>query len=303
MEIKNRFLRKFVLGEWNVGIANQNFLSLFSKVKQGGTLVIDVQWMKHYHRNSFYADPFIYEVSTDSVKILAEEFFFDRSKGVISLLVIERSTGKLLNKYVVLEETCHLSYPFYNKTSDTLIPESFRNGNWSEYEFDGSKVSNKRIITDSPMIDATPVQYNGKWYVFATTQPNALDELLIYWSDKREGPYKPHPLNPQKKDIKTSRCGGNFFEFNGGLYRPVQDSTHLYGETMHIMKITELTPTSFTEEYYCHVQISNPGKYALGFHTLNFQDDVVIVDGFRERFSPLQVAYNVKLAKHIRKKR
>lgn len=298
----NSFLRKFILGEWNIGIANQDFLSLFSKVEQGGTLVLDVLWMKHHHRNSFYADPFIYEVGKDNVRILAEEFFFDRSKGVISLLDIDRKTGKLLKKAVVLEETCHLSYPFYDLAFGTFIPESFRNDNWAEYDFDGKLASNKRIITDFPMIDATPVLHNGKWYVFATTQPNALDELLIYWSDKREGPYKPHPLNPQKKDIKTSRCGGKFFVYNGELYRPVQDSTHLYGETMHIMKVTELTPLTFNEEFYCDVQILNPDKYALGFHTLNFQDDIVIVDGYRERFSPLQVVYNVKIAWNIYKR-
>jgi len=294
------FLRKFVLGEWNIGIANQDFLSLFSKVEQGGTLVLDVYWMKHYHRNSFYADPFIYEVSADSVKILAEEFFFDRSKGVISLLDIDRKTGKLLNKSVVLEETCHLSYPFYDKAYGTFIPESFRNGNWAEYDFDGKTVSNKQIITDFPMIDATPVQYKGKWYVFATTQPNALDELLIYWSDKREGPYKPHAMNPVRKDIKTSRCGGKLFEYKGQLFRPVQDSTNRYGETMHIMKVNELSPHSYSEELYCDIKIANPGKYSLGFHTLNFQDGMIVVDGFRETFRLICAIYFKKIAPLLR---
>lgn len=296
------FLRKFVLGEWNIGIANQDFLSLFSKVEQGGTLVLDVHWMKHYHHNSFYADPFIYDVGKDTVRILAEEFFFDKSKGVISLLDIDRKTGKLLKKAVVLEETCHLSYPFYDAACGTFIPESFRNGNWSEYNFDGTTSSSKRVIADFPMIDATPIQHNGMWYVFATTQPNALDELLIYLSDKRDGPFKAHPLNPQKKDIKTSRCAGKFFEYNGLLFRPVQDSSNLYGEAVHIMKIVELTPTSFREEFYCNVKISNAGKYAMGFHTLNFQNGVVIVDGYRERFSPFQVIYNVKIARCFYKK-
>lgn len=300
--MKNSFLKKFVLGEWNIGLINQDFISLFSKVKQGGTLVLDVQWMKHQHYNSFYADPFIYEVGADSVKVLVEEFFFDRSKGVISLLDVDRKSGKLLKKIVVLEETCHLSYPFYDKIYGTFIPESFRNGNLTEYDFNGAKVLNKRIITDFPLIDATPVLHNDKWYIFATTQPNALDELLIYWSDKRNGPYTPHLLNPQKKDIKTSRCAGKLFEYNGDLYRPVQESTHLYGEAVHIMKVTELTPYAFREEYYCDVKISNPDMYALGFHTLNFQDDVVVVDGFRERFSPLQVIYNAKIAKYIHRK-
>lgn len=297
----NSFLRKFIIGEWNLGISNHNFLELFSHVKQGDTLKLNVQWMRHHHYNSFYADPFIYRVNTDNVQILAEEYFFTRSKGVISILDIDRETARLNSKKVVLEESCHLSYPFYDDARKTFIPESFRNGNWAEYDFDGNKISNKRIITDFPLIDATPIEHNGKWYLFATNQPNALDELLIYYSDHREGTYIPHPNNPVKRCIKTSRPGGKCFFYNGGLYRIVQDSTLRYGETMHIMKVTDLSPTSFSEELYCHLEIENPGKYFLGFHTLNFVNDFIVIDGFRESFRPLFVIYIVKIRPILKK--
>lgn len=297
----NSFFRKFIIGEWNLGICNQNFNELFSNIKQGDTLKLDVQWMRHHHYNSFYADPFIYSVAKDSVKILAEEYFFARSKGVISILDIDRKTATLKRKKVVLEETCHLSYPFYDESCKTFIPESFRNGNWAAYDFDGNEVSNKRIIADFPLIDATPVEHNGKWYLFATNQPHALDELLIYYSDKREGPYHPHAGNPLKKDIRTSRCGGKFFTYNGQLFHPVQDSTHRYGETMHIMRVTDLSPTTFSEELYCHLDILNPGKFPLGFHTINFLDDFIIVDGFREQLRPLFVVYIAKIRPILRK--
>ncbi len=299
----NNFLSKFLLGDWNVGIANQDFISLLSNVKVGGTIVLDVKWMKHHHRNSFFADPFVFEVGENSISILAEEFFFDRIKGVISQLTIDRNTAKLLKKTVVLEESCHLSYPFYDKEFGTFIPESFRNGVLSEYAFISDTAKLQSTFINAPLIDATPVQHNGNWYVFATTQPNALDELLIYWSDKREGPYKAHPLNPQKKDIKTSRCGGKFFEYDGNLFRPVQDSTHIYGETIHIMRIKELSPTSFKEEFFCDVKIANTGPYSMGFHTLNFQDGVTVVDGFRSVFRPFQVIHNIKIAPLFRKRK
>lgn len=295
------FFKKFIIGEWNLGISNQSFNELFSNVKQGDTVKLNVQWMHHHHYNSFYADPFIYKVSKDNVKILAEEYFFTRSKGVISILDIDRKTAILKHKSVVLEETCHLSYPFYDNLRNTVTPESFRNGNWSEYNFDGSSVSKKRIITDLPLIDATPVEHNGKWYLFATTQPNALDELLIYYSDHREGPYYSHKGNPIKKDIRTSRCGGKFFSYNGQLFHPVQESTHRYGETMHIMRVTDLTPSTFSEELFCHLSIQNPGKFRLGFHTFNFQEDFIIVDGFREQFRPLFVTYIVKIRPILKK--
>lgn len=297
----NPFLRKFIIGEWNLGISNHNFLELFSHVKQGDTLKLNVQWMRHHHYNSFYADPFIYRVNTDNVQILAEEYFFTRSKGVISILDIDRETARLNSKKVVLEESCHLSYPFYDDARKTFIPESFRNGNWAEYDFDGNKVSNKRIIADFPLIDATPIEHNGKWYLFATNQPNALDELLIYYSEKREGPYHAHAANPLKKDIRSSRCGGKFFTYSGQLFRPVQDSTHRYGETMHIMRVTALSPTTFSEELYCHLEIQNPDKYPLGFHTFNFQDEFIVVDGFREQLRPLFVVYIVKIRPILKK--
>ena len=297
----NSFLRKFLIGEWNLGICNQNFIEEFARVPQGGTLKLQTTWMKHHHYNFFYADPFIYKVAKDRVQILAEEYFFTRSKGVISLLDIDRNNGKLLGKQVVLEETCHLSYPFYDEVSRTFTPESFRNGNWVTYDFDGKQVCNKRIIADFPLIDATPVEYNGKWYVFATNHPHALDELLIYQSDHREGPFTPHPGNPVKKCIKTSRPGGKCFVHNGNLYRVVQDSTSRYGETMHIMKVTELSPTTFSEELFCHLEIENPGKFPLGFHTLNFTDDFIVIDGFREQMRPFFVTYIVKIRPILKK--
>lgn len=296
----NSFIEKFVFGEWNLGICNQDFISLFSKVKKGGTLKLNVQWMRHHFRNSFYADPFIFDVGKDCVKILAEEYFYDRKKGVISLLNIDRNTGRLIDKSIVLEETCHLSYPFYDKNYGSFIPESFRKGDWEEYSFDGERVTSKRKLTERPLIDATPVEYKGKWYVFATTKPNALDELLIYCSDKREGPYTDHASNPIKRDIRTSRCGGKCFTVNGELYRVVQDSTHRYGECLHITHVIQLTPDIFTEEEWCDIKVANGGKYSLGTHTLNFQADFVVIDGYRDAIRPLFALYVRKLIPLLR---
>jgi len=257
--------------------------------------------MQHHHYNSFYADPFIYKISEDCVSILAEEFFFTRSKGVISLLDIVRTSGKLLNKKIILEETCHLSYPFYDEVRKTVIPESYRNGNWAEYDFDGHVVSNKRITAAFPLIDATPVVWNDVTYIFATAQPKALSELLIYYIDEKTGNYIPHPNNPVKDDIKTARCGGKCFTFEGDLYRVVQDSTRRYGESLHIMKVTELSKSKFAEELFCDIVIDSDDKYPLGVHTLNFEKDFVIIDGFREKFRPFFALYIYKIVPFINK--
>lgn len=294
-------IKKFIIGEWNLGICNIDFIKEFAKVKRGGELRLPVKWMRHRRYCSFFADPFIYSADKQSAKILSEEYIFPRKKGVISLCTIDRFTGKLLRRKEVLEETCHLSYPFFDGKTCRIYPESFRNGNWTSFYFDGEKVSDKRIITDFPIIDATPVEWNGKWYVMATTQPNALSQLLIFVGDTPEGPFIQHPLNPVKDDISTSRPGGECFVQDNQLFRIVQDSTTRYGESLHIMRVTVLTPNDFKEEFYCDVVPENPSPYNLGFHTLNFKDDIVVVDGYRERFRPFLAIYIYKLIPFFKK--
>ena len=297
----NGLLKKFVLGEWNIGICDQNFITEFRKVKKGGIIRLYPKWMKHNHFGSFFADPFIYKLEKEKVAILAEEFIFSRSKGVISCCSINRRTGRMIDCNVVLEETCHLSYPFYDSETQLLAPESCRNGNWAIYKFDGKTVTDKHIIIDEPLIDSTPIEWKGRWYLFSVKQPKALDQLLIYSADSRRGNYKPHPLNPVKECIRTSRCGGKCFIVDGELYRAVQDSTNLYGECMHITHVKELTPTTFVEEDWCDIQIEYKGGYKLGMHTLNFQDDFIVIDGYREVFRPFFAIYIYKIVPILRK--
>lgn len=294
-------LKKFTIGEWNLGISNTDFLTEFAKLKQGETLHLTVKWMRHHRSRSFFADPFIYNISSQTAEILAEEFIYPLKKGIISLCTINRKTGKLIRREKILEETCHLSYPYFDDTTHRFYPESFRNGNWANYNFDGVRVTDKRIAADFPIIDATPVEWHGKTYVFATTQPNALSQLLIFVSDSPDGSFKAHRQNPVKDNIATSRPGGKCFVHNGQLFRIVQDSTTRYGEALHIMRVADLTPDDFKEEFYCDIILDNPKPFNLGVHTLNFKDDVVIVDGYRERIRPFLAIYIYKIVPFLKK--
>lgn len=294
-------LKKFTIGEWNIGISNTDFIKEFAKIKQGEALHIPVKWMRHRKSLSFFADPFIYQTADDVVNILAEEFIFPKNKGLISLCTIDRKTGRLVKRAIVLEENCHLSYPFYDESTHRFYPESFRNSNWASYSFDGEKTDDKQIAADFPVIDATPVEWNGKYYLFATNQPKALSQLLIYIADSLNGPFKAHRQNPVKDCIATSRPGGKCFVHEGQLFRIVQDSTMRYGEALHIMRVTNLTPDEFSEEFYCDITLDNPNPYNLGVHTLNFKDDVIIVDGYRERIRPFLAVYIYKVLPLLRK--
>lgn len=297
----NSFLKKFVIGEWNLGICNQDFLAEFKKVEKGGTLTLNVRWVRHSRPGSFFADPFIYSVDKEKAVILAEEYIFSIVKGVISLCTVDRESAKMTGRKAVLEESCHLSYPFYDEKTCRIIPEASRNGYWASYRFDGEKITDKRIMVPEPLIDCTPVEWNGRWYLFAVEQPNALDRLLIYSSDSRDGEYTPHPLNPVKDDIRASRPGGKCFMLNGELYRIVQDSTHRYGECLHITHVTELSPAAFEEEDWCDIAVESDGRYSLGAHTLDFKNDFIVIDGYREVLRPFFAIYIYKIVPMLRK--
>lgn len=296
----NSFLKKFVIGEWNLGISNENFLKEFAQVQEGGTLVLKITWMKHKKGYSFFADPFIYAVEPAKAYILAEEYIYPRKKGIISMCCIDRCDGNLLSLESVLEEDCHLSYPFYNKDTELMIPESCRINRWCSYSKVAKKMKLTKELAPLPLIDATPVTWNGEKYVFGSFLPNALSELFVYHVGK-DGELIPMPGNPQKTDIATARCGGKFFEHDGRLFRIAQDSTHRYGEAIHIMEVTKLTPTEFTEKHYCHVELCSDGTFSLGCHTLNFEGDFIVVDGYRERFRPWLAIYMHKIAPQLRK--
>lgn len=294
------FLRKFIIGEWNLGISNQNFLKEFARVEAGGVLVLDIKWMKHKQSHSFFADPFIYYLESSQAYVLAEEYLYPRKKGVISMCRIERCSGKLRSLRTVLEEECHLSYPFYDRNSQSMIPESCRLGRWSSYHKVGNEMEVDEQLSSLPLIDATPVSWKGEKYVFASLLPNALSELYVYHLNQNRE-LVPLPGNPVKTDIATARCGGKFFEFDGRLFRIAQDSTLRYGEAIHIMEVLSLSPTEYSEQLYCDVELRSDGKYPLGCHTLNFEDDFIVVDGFRERYRPWLAIYISKIVPLLRK--
>lgn len=294
------YINKFIIGEWNLGFSNEDFIKKFAKVNVGGTLVLNITWMKHKHSNSFFADPFIYSLELDRAFILVEEYLYPRKKGIISMCCIDRKTGRLLSLKPLLEEARHLSYPFYDKDTKLIIPESCRLNRWSSYQNMDGEIKLAKELAALPLIDATPVTWNGEKYVFGSFLPNALSELYVFHVGE-DGELIPLPGNPQKTDISTARCGGKFFEYDRRLFRISQDSTHRYGEAVHIMEVTKLTPTEFAEKYYCNVELCSDGAFPLGYHTLNFEGNFIVVDGFRERFRPILATYIYKIAPLLRR--
>ncbi len=285
------FFDKLKLGVYNVGIIEKSARDIINSDKK-----IKIRWVKHKYRDRFFADPFLFSVDEDYYYILAEEFPFYTNKGVISMLTVDRRSMKLKKRKTVIEEDVHLSYPLvYN---DEIIPESFRCNKVNSYKLDDEyNVVSKTTILEHGLIDQTFLVYEGKEWIFATDADNKLYGLKIFYRDIGSDVWHEHKKSPVKSDITNSRPGGKFFELNGKIYRPVQDSEKLYGHRIRIMELQKLSETEFEEKEVKMVSSEGNKPYDMGFHTFNAEDGFVVVDGYREYTSLFIKPMSIKLSR------
>lgn len=287
-------LNKFLLGVWNVGIIEKPVQSIL-KDKDN----YSVRWVKHKYKDRFFADPFLYKVDDKNYYILVEEFPFYSNVGYISLLTVERKTMKLTKKVKCIQEPWHLSYPFVYKGQ--IIPEAYRSGRVYSYNFSGETISEKKVIFNSGLIDQTFLEYNGLEWIFATSKEDALAGLKIYYRKDAKDEWKEHSKNPVKNDITSSRPGGHFFQFEGVLYRPVQDSKERYGRRIRIMRVDKLSVDEFKETEVAVFDSDRFPPYNKGLHTFNVEGEFVVVDGYKEKHSFFIKPMCVKLPSLMKK--
>lgn len=264
--------KKFRIGYWNIGIIE----SPIEEIMEGHSY--NIQWMKHNYKDRFFADPFVYDSDEENYYILAEELIFTKGKGTIVLLTIDRNSMKLIARKEIFEDEYHLSYPNYE--GDTVVAENYKSGGLYRFYIKENPVRKEQIV-DIPLIDPTFVKYGGKKWLFATTRETVEDpnkKLSIFV--EKDGKFKPHKKNPVKVDVHTARPGGKFFYYKGELYRPAQNSEHIYGEDIRLMKVLRLDEDEYQEEEVMKVSSHSMSRYNLGLHTFNIGNGFVVVDGF-----------------------
>lgn len=73
---------------------------------------------------------------------------------------------------------------------------------------------------------------------------------------------------------KITRNAGNFFEWNGNIYRAAQECNQMYGYAVSIQKIEEID-SIFQMKEVRHIL---PPKGAFGIHTFNTYKGLTVVD-------------------------
>jgi hypothetical protein len=232
----------------------------------------------------FLADPFT--VSNNNISyIYLEDFDYRTSRGCISVYEINKTGYNYLG--VAIEEDFHLSYPFVFNVNNTfyMIPESINAGEIRLYkciDFPLKWEFEKAIIKNIKSADTSIFYHDDKWWLLTNKDTSDLgdycSELHIFYSDSFNSEnWISHPGNPVIFDSICARNGG-FLLSDNKFYRVFQkQGFDMYGESMGIAEITELTTSSYVE----NILFDMPAKYMpniLGNHTFSYDSGLVCFD-------------------------
>lgn len=288
--ILSKYIEKLFFRKWIIGIIRDNIKDII----RSKTFDPDINWLLISSNDTYYADPFLLISKDENFKILVEDFSLDEDYGKISLMTLDKSFNELNHK-ILLDTKSHISYPFIFKENNKtyIFPEAGRSGKLSCYEYDpvNESIDFLKDILDLPLSDSNILKQNDKYWIFGTLYEDISGySLCVFFSDSLLGPYVPHPGNPVKSGLNGIRSAGNFIEVDGIIYRPAQNCQNEYGESITINKVTELTELNVVEEPYFTISINKENRFNYrmhSIHTINAIDDIIVVDGIRLTFSPI----------------
>jgi hypothetical protein len=283
---------------WNIGFSN-----ITPEVFIQGKKLGQIQWMKHTYQDRFFADPFILKVTDYDIVVFAEECLFEKPKGCIVELIVDKLTKRLKQRYLLLETDSHLSYPaiIYSEDKVYVYPENGGSGELNLYIYDEMhhKLIKSASILDEAVADSTIVESEGKFYLVATKYPETQEKVFLYVADSFKGSYIQYMDAPFSTSRRFSRPAGNFFKVNGTLYRPAQDCDKYYGAGLSIMKVSSLKDKSLKENYEFGIYAQS-FRYNLGMHTINFGDGCCVIDGYGYLYSLIGRIYYSMLITSIK---
>ncbi len=281
---------------WHIGLIHQPLHTLLE-----AEATPPVTWLPPVSRNHYIADPFGI-VEGGRLTVLCEVYDWRREIGEIAALTPER--GGAWSMRTVLTAEHHLSYPFLLRHEGEIwmVPESAGAGEIALYraiDFPDRWEKEAVLVPDFAGADATVFRHEGRWWMLATDGAlEPVHELHAFHADDLRGPWTPHPDNPVKVDVRSSRGGGTPFVHRGRLYRPAQDGSVRYGGAVTINEIEALTPSTFRERPVRTLR-PDPGN-PLGLHTLSAAGDLTLVDGLGRAVVPARIGHELRAALHRR---
>lgn len=247
-------------------------------------------------RTRFYADPVPIE-HRGRLFLFVEDFVHAAGKGIVSAVEFGPD-GPLGTPEPVLEQPGHLSYPFvFARDGEVwMVPESCSAGRIDLFRataFPGGWVREATLIDEVVASDATLIEHDGLWWLFATVRDGGgsySDALHLWSAPDFRGPWTPHPGNPVLIDIASARPAGPIVLREGALLRPVQDCRLGYGKALGIARVTRLDATGFAQEVETILR-SGPLWPGRRLHSLASAGGFEFIDGSGLALKPLRALF------------
>ncbi|MBQ0046829.1 MAG: hypothetical protein KBT33_04850 [Prevotellaceae bacterium] len=266
-----------------------------SKVKYNTIEWYDnVSWVdtSKYDSEGWFADPFFLSIDKDRIMIFAEEYVYREGKGRLVKMTIDRNANKLIDVETILSLPTHLSYPaiFRDGNKIYVYPENSQSGALKIYEYDShhSKLVNPVVLIDKPLLDSQLVKINEDYYIFAVENIEGWWEetqtLKIYRSKQLMGPYEEIQII---KNSKNEERGAGLIE---DFIRPAQCCEGRYGRETILYKLL-FDGVCFKEEEIGRILPNEKRKYGAVLHTYNTMGDLVVIDGYADKYPVLSKVY------------
>ena len=276
-------------------------------VRRGSLADLPVTWLPGRGAFRFLADPF--GLWRDGqLYVFVETYDYRDRIGRIEVLIYDAAL-QLTARHLALAEPWHLSYPYvFEAHGETwLLPEAHRSGRLTLYRaaaFPQRWEAAATIDLPHGAVDATPLFHDGLWWLFhapATSEPGKQGALHIAYAERLQGPWRPHPANPVRRDAAGSRPGGTPIVVDGHIVLPVQDCSRTYGGGIRPLFVERLTPDRFEATIGPPVAIPRDfAPFTEGLHTLAAAGPVTLIDVKRTVLSPRGLGIEVR--RHLRRR-
>jgi hypothetical protein len=235
-------------------------------------------------KDRFWADPFPVRAG-DRYFIFFEERIYKRSKAHISVVEVDEN-GAVGTPFIALERDYHLSYPFLFDWEGVhyMLPETAENRTVELYRavsFPDKWESAGVLLSDVRAADATIFPLGDSWWMFVNIGAPCIptnDELHLFLAENPLGPWRPHPWNPVKSDVRSARPAGRVFLWNGHYYRPSQDCSTAYGHAIVLNRIERIDTREYREVAVARILPSWRPRL-VGTHTINAVAGLTVIDG------------------------
>lgn len=258
--------------EWALGFVRDGMNGIFSSKP---TYI----WVTNpYRKTTWFADPFILDVTDHKIVLLVEEFRYAEPKGRIARLIIDRNSWTITDVKILLELSTHLSFPsIWRKDGKVYVyPENSEANQLNLYEYDDANQCLKRVNTwcKEPLTDAIMTEFFGHEQIYSTRMPCPNSAILNCYERNADGKFV--LIRDYKFPDKHARMAGQFFEYDGIIYRPGQDCNINYGGGVVIDRVIQQGDVLKFQPI--KILRSTHSTLRSGMHTLNTYKDIVVVD-------------------------